>query len=435
MSVTRDPNHAAPGLSTPREEAGPTKPLTLAQMIWYSVANLGCGVFYSFNNAVLPLFLQQFTHDARLLGLMGSTHSIEGAVIQPIVGAVSDRTRTRLGRRRPYMLLFLPLSALLVALTPAASHLPVGIRLGLVVLSIFLFTVFFNIGYDPYQALMPDITPESQRGRVTGIWSLFGVVGQAGILLLNLPPGVKFGLVAAIMVVTTLFTCAAIGEPQLPQEPGKRLSHAQEMLEALRGLPTLRQAGKGLLVFFLSGVGIGAVLPFLTVFVKTITKCSDHEAELMFLVLMAATAIGVLPFGWLADRLGPKRVLLIGLILIAAASVNGLWITTLPQVAVVLAIAGIGNAAQSAASYPLLTSLVPAEEVGFYTGLQTTALSIAKPVTVVLTGAKINQGDYRVIFAVCAGSVLAAIVVLLLVNTSAAAAEIAARNRAQGREE
>src|SRR5438105_4686018 len=108
----------------------PTKPLSPAGVFWYSIASLGCGMFFSFNNFVLPLFLKQYTHDARILGLMGSSHSVEGAVIQPIVGGLSDRLRSRWGRRRPFMLIFIPISALFLAITPALGGAPAAIRLG-----------------------------------------------------------------------------------------------------------------------------------------------------------------------------------------------------------------------------------------------------------------------------------------------------------------
>ena len=69
-------------------------------------------------------------------------------------------------------------------------------------------------------------------------------------------------------------------------------------------------------------MGIGAVTPFLTVFVKKITHCGDTQAQQMYLVLMISTAAGVLPFGWLSDRIGPKHVLILGQVLIAIAALN-----------------------------------------------------------------------------------------------------------------
>lgn len=412
---------------------GPTKPLSAAQTFWYTLGNLGFGMFYSFNNAVLGLYLQRFTQNQVLLNLMGSSHSFEGAIIQPLVGSASDRLRTPLGRRRPFLLIFTPLSALLLLLTPGAAQLPPGVRLPAMIVCIFLFTVFFNMGQDPYQALMPDITPESQRGRVTGIFMFLGLIGQATLVFLNIPPAAKFGVVAGVMLTTTLLTCAMVREPHHPPETAEAQAHHRRLIEALRGLRLLRQARKALIALFFFGFGVGAVLPSLTRFVMAITHCAEHQAEQMFLVLMISAALGVLPFGWLTDRIGPKRVLLTGMVLIATAALNGLWVTTLGQVAMVLALAGLGNAAQSASAYPLLTRVVPAEEIGFYTGLQTTALSLAAPLTSILTGLLVQHGGYRFIFVVCAASITAAILTLALLRLKAAVPEIAARDQEQGR--
>jgi MFS family permease len=153
----------------------------------------------------------------------------------------------------------------------------------------------------------------------------------------------------------------------------------------------------------------------------------------MFMVLMLSTAFTVIPCGWLVDKLGSKKVLIISLLLIAIAAVNALWITTLAQVTMVLVVAGVGNAAQSAAAYPLMTELIPSEEVGWYTGLQTMALSVATPLTIFITSGLINRGSYRAIFAVCAVSMVLALFVLLTVNKQKADREVATRNLEQGR--
>jgi Na+/melibiose symporter-like transporter len=420
-------------MNAPAPSTVPPPPLT--KTLLYSAANFGYGTFYALNNATLTLYLSQRCPGISniILGLMGSSHSVEGAVIQPLVGAASDRLRTPYGRRRPFMLLFVPLASLFMLLTPAAGHLPVGGRLLALVGCIFLFTVFFNIAADPYQALLPDVFPSEQRGRVTGISMFLLVLGQAGLVLLPLPLETKFGLVAIIMLLTTFITCLTIREPT-HSDPLAKHSHLRELRTALGGLRTLRQAEKALLAVFFYGVGVGAVTPFLTLFVKKITGCSDHSAELMFLALMGSTAVGVLPFGWLSDRVGPKKVLLLGMVLIAVASLNGLWVGNLTQIAFVMLLAGLGNAAQSASAYPLLTQVVPGEEVGFYTGLQSTALSIAAPLTSVVTGKLIDLGgNYRWIFAVCSISVLIGLAALVSVRMNSAGAEVAERDRQQGR--
>jgi MFS family permease len=435
MSASVQPTEAAGREHGP---PGPQAPLSASGIFWYSIANVGCGAFFAFNNYVLPLFLQRYTGNAVILGLMGSSHSVEGAIIQPFVGSVSDHTHTRFGRRRPFMLVFFALSALFMLLTPAAGALPDSIRLGAVVAGIFLFTVTFNVGWDPYQALMPDITPEAQRGRVTGTWQMLGSLAQAGsllaIFLLKLSAVAQFVLVAAIMLVTTLMTCAKTPEPHYLAPVAPRRRPLDEVREALLGLAMLKQAAKAMVVFAISGAGIGAVVPNLSLFVKAITHCSDPEALMMGFVLMISTVVAVVPFGWLTDRVGPKRVIFIGFGLIGLAAFGALFIRTLPQVIMVMSLAGLGNAAQAASTYPLLTELVPGAEVGFYTGFQSTMLSIAQPLTVVVTGMLINNGGYRWIFVVCAVAIGIAMLVMTGVKPDAAAGEIRARNVEQGRE-
>ncbi len=427
--VVSVPYAGSPSTPAPETET----PLSTGKMLAYSLANFGYGAFYALNNAVIPLYIKHFTNDARLQGLMGSTHSFEGAVIQPIVGSASDRLRTPLGRRRPFILVFAPLSALLILLTPAAGRLVPHAALPFIVGAIFLFTVSFNIAEDPYKALMPDITPEKQRGKVSAVSQFVLVIGQAGLLLLPLKIEFKFTLTAILMLVTTLLTVWLVKEPAHPPTSERHTPHLVALRQALVGLRTLRQAGWTLAGLFFAGLGIGAILPFLTTFVKTITKCTDQQAEMMFLVLMISTAVTILPFGWLTDRLGPKRVLMIGMAFILVAALNGLWVATLPQIMVVLCLAGIGNAAQTASAYPLLTKVVPREEIGFYTGLQSTALSIATPLTAIITGELVNKGGYRLIFAVCGVGLLVTLFFLTRVHMATAIDEIAARNREQGR--
>jgi MFS family permease len=122
--------------------------------------------------------------------------------------------------------------------------------------------------------------------------------------------------------------------------------------------------------------------------------------------------------------------------LIAAAAGGGLLVSTLPQVAVVLALAGLGIGAQNASAYPLLTRLVPVKEIGFYVGLQTGAASLAGPGAVALTGLLIDdhsrsgQGNYRLIFVVCAVCVALALIALSFLREHEAPGEIAAREQA-----
>src|SRR6266536_6718008 len=151
--------------------------LSLATKLFYSAGSVGTGSFYSFNNFVLPPILKSFGAPDLLIGLLSSTRSIEGAVIQPTIGALSDRVWTRFGRRRPFMLIGVPLSALFF-LAGAFVH-----DLLLLAAVIFLFSIFFNVAVDPYTALLADIAPLEQRGWLSGLAVGFQLVSSVAFLV------------------------------------------------------------------------------------------------------------------------------------------------------------------------------------------------------------------------------------------------------------
>src|SRR5919199_142691 len=177
--------------------------LSLARMLLYSAGSVGTGAFYGFNNFVLPPVLQAFGAPDLLIGLLSSTRSLEGALIQPTVGVLSDRTWTRLGRRRPYILVGVPLSAVFfVAAAYADSLVPLAVL-------IFLFSIFFNLAVDPYNALLPDIAPLDPRGRLSGLATGVQLASSVGFLVVvaaasgsGRVPGWVFALVAVTLVVS-----------------------------------------------------------------------------------------------------------------------------------------------------------------------------------------------------------------------------------------
>src|SRR6478752_449299 len=151
----------------PQSEA-PVAGVAAAPFSWktatqYSVANLGASVVYSLFNFAMPQYLDTYKLNPSLIGLLANERSFVGAFIQPIVGRMSDRTRTRLGRRRPYFLIGIPLMG--VALLILALHPPFWAMLGIMTVAAF----FLSIAWDPYMALPADLFPSEQRGRVGGL--------------------------------------------------------------------------------------------------------------------------------------------------------------------------------------------------------------------------------------------------------------------------
>lgn len=378
------------------------------QTALYASAYLGTGSFFALNNFLLPLYLAPLQASTLLIGFLSGTRSFEGAVLQPIVGARSDRMWTRLGRRRPFMLVCVPLCALLLALTPYALDLAprvhtwlpsislVQLRLGLVAAAIVLFTMIFNVMYDPFVALLADITPPGRRGAVNGIAQALGGAGQVLILVVAIPvlndPGANvvvgmrplFFVAAGLLLLFSLPTILWVHEPRHLAGPSANQHFTWR--DYLTNLRADRQIQLYFAVQFFLWFGINAMTPYLTVFAVKKAGFSPSGAALLALVLLLVTAVGVYPSGLLADRLGLRAVFLLGMVLMAGAAIAGALITEQRVLFGILAVAGIGNAMQTATSYPLLTRLVFPDQMGLYVGLNSTMTSIVAPAAILLAG-------------------------------------------------
>src|SRR5438270_10211200 len=88
------------------------------QKVWYSFGNFGNGVYNGLNNAILGLYILAFTSNPFLIGYLSNTRTIERVILQPLAGRWSDRLTSPLGRRRPFILIFIPIALVFLALVP-----------------------------------------------------------------------------------------------------------------------------------------------------------------------------------------------------------------------------------------------------------------------------------------------------------------------------
>ena len=404
--------------------------ISLRTMLIYSAGSIGSGAFFAFNNFILPLALKGLGAPDLVLGLLSNTRSIEGVVIQPTVGALSDRVWTRFGRRRPFIAAGIRLSALFFLVGSASTTSLVALAV-----SIFLFSIFFNAAIDPYAALLADITPVHQRSFLSGLSQGIQLLGQVGFLLLLVAltdnktgPPWTYWVVAGLLVGTFAITVTGIHERR---EVAERAEHV-ELRTYLKVALSHAQALRFLGALFAFNFGFAAVIPFLTPFLTTDIHLTDQVAIALAALTLLVTAGTAIAWGRVADSWSPKRVLAIGWFLLVVAAFGGTIIRELPETIVVVVIAGIGNGAQTAVAWPLLTTLIDPDESGIFAGLKAAAESVAIPLSVFvaaelfLNPAALNLG-YRGIFFMLAINMLIALAILLLfVHPSRRAAEVPA---------
>jgi Na+/melibiose symporter-like transporter len=402
--------------------------ISLRTMLVYSAGSIGSGAFFAFNNFILPLVLKGLGAPDLLFGLLSNTRSIEGVVIQPTVGALSDRIWTRFGRRRPFIAAGIVLSAVFFLVGSASTTSLVGLAV-----SIFLFSIFFNAAIDPYAALLADITPLHQRSLLSGLSQGIQLLGQVGFLLLlvvltdnKTGPPWTYWAVAALLVGTFAVTVAGIHERREVAERAEHVALRTYLKLALSHGQALRFLG----ALFVFNFGFAAVIPYLTPFLTADIHLSDQLAIGLAALSLLVTAVTAVAWGRVADRWSQKRVLAIGWAILVVAAFGGTVIHELAETIVVVILAGIGNGAQTAVAWPLLTSLIDPDESGIFAGLKAAAESVAIPLSVTvaaevfLNPAALNLGYRGIFFMLAVNMVIALIVLLVFVHPSKRAAEI-----------
>jgi Na+/melibiose symporter-like transporter len=161
----------------------------------------GVSVIWGVYNAFVPIFLaNKFGLEAAFIGFFMTLDNVAALFIQPPVGAWSDRLRTPIGRRLPFILVGAPITALAFGLIPLAAVLPLFVACtSTLLLSAALWRT-------PVVALMPDITPSEKRSQANGIINFMGGIGtiialQTGGALYKLSPAFPFWLGSALVVI------------------------------------------------------------------------------------------------------------------------------------------------------------------------------------------------------------------------------------------
>ncbi|MEW6286945.1 MAG: MFS transporter [Chloroflexota bacterium] len=351
----------------------------------------GVSVIWGVYNAFVPIFLAEKFHIAAgWIGFFMTLDNIAALFIQPPVGAWSDRVRTPLGRRIPFILVGAPISAIAFGLIPLAAVLPLFVACtSTLLLSAALWRT-------PVVALMPDITPSAFRSQANGIINFMGGVGtivalQTGGMLYKISPTFPFWLGSALVILAALIVYLFIEEPkeyeQTENQPG--------MLASLREVFSEQEKSglRILLAIFFWFIGFSAVETFFTLYAKNHLGLEPGDGATLLSVLPLFFVLFAIPSGFIAGKIGRRMTISIGLIIliiitfllyITPAEVLLTAISPLPVVGipleeggarmltlagVLLIMGGIGWAFININSLPMIVDLTSAARIGTYTGL------------------------------------------------------------------
>jgi MFS family permease len=323
--------------------------------------------------AVLVHKIIELTPDRRntILGLTTAAGLAVAVLVQPVVGSLSDRTRTALGRRIPFFILgTIIVSASLFLLLMAPT-------LAMLVAAILLFQFGSNTVQGPWQALIPDQVPKAQHGRAAGFKATLEIASfvagrQLSGRLVAADRTLEAVAIAIVIYVLALLITFRVANRAAPS------SQTMSVADALRSSFRVDWKREPRFIWWFINrllfiAGFIALSTFLLNYLIEVMQMTEPEAQVFFANMIGLLGVFILliaiPAGRLVDRIGP-RPLLYGSGGLAIAGT--LMVVLIPsQVALLAAgaIVGISAGVFYTANWALVTDIVPASEAARYLGL------------------------------------------------------------------
>ncbi len=298
----------------------------------------GISVIWALYNAYVPIFLKDFALSSAVIGFVMTIDNIFAILMLPYIGALSDQTRTRLGRRMPYILAGAPLAAVFFWLIPVAwSFHSLALMMGVIIVMNFAMALFRS----PVIALMPDITPPKYRSQANGIINLMGGLGAllvyfAGKPLYDANPAYPFYVGAVLMLVANLLVVLFIKEPQEYRSGrgGKiDFSFKKSFSELMENLMDVFASEEKSLLFMLLSilfwfVAFNAIETFFTSFAKFYVGVKESTGALVLGVFSLAFMVFSIFAGFIGARIGRRKTMTIGLVLLVVIVLATLYISS-----------------------------------------------------------------------------------------------------------
>lgn len=277
--------------------------------------NFVIGAVAPLYDSYVPPLLQRHLSSSSMIGAAMGIDNVLALCLVPVVGAVSDATRSRLGRRVPFLLAALPVTAMALAAIPFAD------RSGLValLLAMVVVDVALAVWRAPFLALLAELVPSVHRPRTEGILGVAMCLGAMLVLggargLSARHPELPFVLAAALVAIVWLVYAAVLREPP-PQDDEESRATVIAPLRSLR--ETFTAADGRALRFFaaclLFNMAFQSFSSWFTLHGSERFDTTVANASLGFIAVAVSTLVGSVPAGWLGARFGRRRVSLIGI--------------------------------------------------------------------------------------------------------------------------
>jgi MFS family permease len=363
-------------------EATPSHRIT--SRTWFVIAALALAgqLAWAIENSWFNAFVyDKITPDPRPVAWMVACSAITATLTTLLMGTLSDRTRSRWGRRRPFIFFGYIMWGLATVLFPTVAFIKVtSVAVVMVVIADSVMTYFGSTANDAaFNAWTVDIASTDTRGRVEGVLNLSLFLAQliataaAGIFVEKFGYFIFFYAIGGIVMLIGLVAGGLLRDVPLPPQEEQRPSFWAEFAD-LFNLDTLRKNRDLfilLLAIMINAIGFQVYFPYLIVFLQNFKGFSLGEYSIIGGVVMVGSALVAIPFGILADRWNKRSMLVIATLFgsiggVLFSLVNGLPLVTLTGLlSFPFSLAGF-----SIASMAWLKDLLPEQNRGKFLGIR-----------------------------------------------------------------
>lgn len=395
--------------------------LNVKRTILVGFAFLAISAFWQMYDNKIPLILQYtFGLNETITGFIMSADNILALFLLPLFGGLSDRCNSKMGRRKPFILVGTVLAVIFMIGLPIIDNLaatnttinPLHLLIGFIgVLCLAL--VSMGIFRSPAVALMPDVTPKPLRSVGNSVINLMGAVGGVIFLIVNtiiysgsnpaeahvnyLP---IFIIVAAIMILALLILLFFVNEPKLAAEQAAyEAAHPEEQLTEMdetKKKAIIPKPVKKSLIFLLLSVafwyiGYNAVTTWFSVYATSQWGMTDGGASLCLTIASVGAIASYIPAGVLASFIGRAKTIKIGAAVLAASFGVAFGYTLFansfsPALYAVFILVGISWAMINVNSLPMVVEMCSGGDIGKFTGYYYAFSMAAQVITPILAG-------------------------------------------------
>lgn len=384
--------------------------LNYKRTILIGLAFMSILAFWQFYDQVIPYILESvfglktFTANAIM-----SVDNLLAIFMLPLFGVISDKTRSPLGRRTPYILFGTIAASILMVFLGIfeESRNFWGFMIALMVL-----LVVMAVYRTPAVAYMPDVTAKPLRAKANAVINLVGYIGGifATVAMMFLLKSDKteeggsvysadqsfipiFLVIAAFMLVTVLVMVFSVNENKVVSEAGIDETDDDET-SSDRKLP--RPVFKSLILIlvsvFLWYMAYNAVTTAFSRYCINIWGTDLGTSSGYLLTATVVAIISFVPLGFLSSKVGRKKSILLGVALMTVCYFIATFIKQqTPLMYLIFAIVGIGWAAINVNSFPMVVEMSRGSNVGKYTGFYYTFSMAAQIVTPLISGLLIDR--------------------------------------------